>query len=99
MKYQTRKQLKAEIARLKSELSRKDERAVIINKADLPPCKSQACINCEHIAFHRTASGYSYLLGCGKDNECPDFKQKAYNLTEADKEALKSDLWLQTGEY
>lgn len=90
--YRTRNQLKEEISRLRDQLRQKAERSAVINAANLPPCKSLACINCKHIVIHKTTGGWSYLLGCGKDIECPDFKQRVYNLTEADREALERQI-------
>lgn len=83
--YQTRKQLKEEISNLKSQLHRELERTAIINREDLPPCKSWACVNCKHIAYYRMQSGAILVLGCGKDHECPDFEQTADVLTEREK--------------
>ncbi len=87
--YKTRKQLKEEISNLKSQLQRANERATITSRENLPPCKSLACVNCQHIAYYRAADGIIFTYGCGKDHQCPDFEQKTDILTEHEKEALK----------
>lgn len=69
-----KRDLELENRRLREELNR-------INKRfrDTPPlerCTSQKCITCIH-----SVTGYSsyiglYLMGCGKNQVCPDYKTK-----------------------
>jgi len=72
--YKTRKRLKAEIARLQKEVAHHRLRSALVDKADLPKCKSVACYNCKYCTFlYNPSTSALYLLGCGKDLTCKDF--------------------------
>jgi len=97
--FQTKNQLRREIRRLEAELSeaKNDLKCkVMIETADLPKCKSKACFSCKHIVFRHSPfnSHTVYLVGCGKDLDCPDFTPDSTNKLPVDQclEALQKDL-------
>lgn len=68
-----------ENADLKAQLAlanHNNRRSALIEKADLPPCKSLACYTCKHIAYIPGVKSGVYLLGCGKDLDCPEHEQQ-----------------------
>lgn len=75
--FKTRKQLKKRILDLEKELKvakHHNLRSALVEKADLPKCKSVACYNCKYVTFlYHPENGAMYLLGCGKDLTCNDF--------------------------
>lgn len=92
--------LKAELAETKKQLREeksKTRHSALIEKAGLPPCKSLACADCEHIVWHFTPRGNYYVVGCGKDNPCSDYKKSVFptspvTVKSAISEALQSQL-------
>lgn len=97
--FKTKKQLKQEILRLERELSeeKNDNKYIaMIKNENLPKCKSKACFACKHIVFRRNPFNANtiYLVGCGKDLDCPDFIPDSTNKLPADLclEALTKDL-------
>ncbi len=49
-------------------------RSALVERANLPPCKSVACYNCKFCTFlYHPTNGALYLLGCGKDIRCDNF--------------------------
>ena len=78
-----KRDLELENKRLREELSRIKEQF-----CDTPPlerCTSQKCITCIH-----SVTGYSshiglYLMGCGKNQVCQDYKTKDDLPTALDK--------------
>lgn len=89
--FETRRKLKQKIADLEYKLSRDTERAAIINGANLPPCKNLTCINCEHVVIYKDM-WKCFIVGCGKNGGCPDFKRKQIVLTEKEKQKLQSEI-------
>lgn len=72
-------ELKKENKALKAQLNNANHhnrRSALVEKADLPPCKSLACYNCQHVVYMPGVKGGVYLLGCGKDLDCLNFEQK-----------------------
>lgn len=71
-------ELEAEISKLRSELSAEQEktrRSAFIEAAALPKCKSLACADCKYVAVQLSPYGGSFILGCGKNNPCEDYKK------------------------
>lgn len=76
--FKTRKQLKAEIKKLESELYEersKTRLSEFIESAGLPQCKSIACADCTHAVYKRDIRGYYHIIGCGKNNPCDDYEK------------------------
>lgn len=75
-----RDSFETQIAQLKDKLKREEHhnrRSALVEKADLPKCKSPACYSCKHIAYIlHPGNGALYLIGCGKDLNCPDFQER-----------------------
>lgn len=76
---QSKRFLKQRISELEQELEKQmyhNRRSALVEKANLPKCKSVACAGCDHIVY-QNVHGLGYiLLGCGKDLVCPDFKER-----------------------
>lgn len=50
-------------------------RSALVDAADLPPCKSLACWNCQYITFiTNPENGAIFLLGCGRGLHCGGFE-------------------------
>lgn len=87
----TRKQLLETIEDMEAQLSEERHKQIktgFINAAGLPPCKSLACINCEHYVCMKGENGAVYPLGCGKDIDCPDFRRSENTLNEKERQSL-----------
>lgn len=79
-------ELEAEISKLRSELSAEQEktrRSAFIEAAALPKCKSLACADCKYVAVQHSPYGGSFILGCGKNNPCEDYRKAELNAREA----------------
>ena len=73
----------------------KVKQTAFINAASLPPCKSMACITCEHYVYLRAGREGVYPLGCGKNVDCPDFKRMEDVLSQQEKQSLQQAMLLQ----
>lgn len=93
--FQTRKLLKERIKELEKQLRFEQHHTrltALIEKANLPKCKSPACYSCKHIAYVlHPGNGGLYLIGCGKDLNCPDFQPRQETAERA--ETLKETLY------
>ena len=73
----TKRKLKEENSALRRkihELEHHERRSALVEKANLPKCKSVACYNCEHCTFlYNPSNGALYLLGCGLGLSCNEF--------------------------
>lgn len=90
--------LRSENERLKKQLDEecaKSRHAALADASGLPQCKSLACANCEHIVTVTLPSGCLYVVGCGKDNACPDYCRKP--LIECANDSLQRAMQLQLG--
>lgn len=79
-------ELEAEISKLRSELSAEQEktrRSAFIETAALPKCKSLACADCKYVVVQRSPYGGSFILDCGKNNPCDDYKKDELSAREA----------------
>lgn len=75
---QSKKQLLQRIQELEKELRNEkfhSKRSALVDKANLPKCKSLACAGCRHIIYQHVPGLGTILLGCGKDLACPDFEE------------------------
>lgn len=83
----TKRKLKEENSALRRkihELEHHERRSALVEKYDLPKCKSVACYNCKHCTFlYNPGSGALYLLGCGLGLSCDGF-----TYTDANKPPL-----------
>lgn len=103
----SRKELKRRLEQAESDLFAErtaTRRSAIIESAALPQCKSLACVNCEHIVYASAPYGNYYVVGCGKNNPCSDYKKKAEHIPltikrQALQEALQSQSEPQGGSY
>lgn len=85
--------LRTENRDLKERLSQEQEktrRSAFIETANLPKCKSLACVGCEHIVVQVTPYGGYFVVGCGKNNPCGDYAKS--NAPEAQKQAIRQVL-------
>ena len=85
--------LREENRDLRSQLSQEKEktrRSAFIGTANLPECKSLACVGCEHIVVQVTPHGGYFVVGCGKNNPCGDYVKS--NAPEAQKQAIRQVL-------
>ena len=85
--------LREENRDLKAQLSQEKEktrRSAFIETANLPECKSMACVGCEHIVVQVTPHGGYFVVGCGKNNPCRDYIKS--NASEAQKQAIRQVL-------
>ena len=77
--FRSKKKLLCRIADLEKEvqtLRYHKMRSALIDKSALPKCKSVACAKCDH-AVYLNVPGHGYMLmGCGKDLDCEDFKER-----------------------
>lgn len=93
--FQTKGKLKKRIAELEAqlkELRHHTLRSALVEKADLPKCKSPACYSCKHIVYVLNPTGGGlYLIGCGKALACSGFQAKEKTAEQA--EAVKHTLY------
>ena len=85
--------LREENRKLKEQLSLEQEktrRSAFIETANLPECKSLACVGCEHIVVQVTPHDGYFVVGCGKNNPCEDYVKS--NAPEAQKQAIRQVL-------
>lgn len=85
--------LRTENRDLKERLSQeqgKTRRSAFIETANLPKCKSLACVGCEHIVVQITPHGGYFVVGCGKNNPCKDYIKS--NVSEAQTQAIRQVL-------
>lgn len=97
----SRKELKRRLEQAERELSAEREatrRSAFIERAELPRCKSLACVNCEYIVYASAPLyGNSYVVGCGKNNPCADYKKKSEHIPfDVKKKALQEALQLRS---
>lgn len=72
----SRRKLKAQLYEAQCDLARERANAKVsafIEVCALPKCKSAACASCKHIVVQKIEGVGTFVLGCGKDNPCPDF--------------------------
>lgn len=94
--FQTRKQLKDEIERLRIELSEERSKtrvSAFIKSAGFPQCKSLACADCIHVVYRRSIHGEWYIVGCGKDNPCSDYKKDPTVSFSVANQAMQQPRW------
>ncbi len=87
------KRLREENRDLKAQLSQEQEktrRSAFIETANLPKCKSLACVGCEHIVVQITPRGGCFVVGCGKNNLCEDYIKA--DIPEVQKQAIRQEL-------
>lgn len=89
-----RRKLQERLWELEAELAderQKTRRSAYIDAAALPRCKSLACASCAHIVTQDIKGIGVFVLGCGKDNPCGDFKPKdPYIPLDTMKEAISA---------
>lgn len=91
MKFETKAKLRERIKELEEQLimeKHHTRRGALVDKADLPKCKSLACYKCEHIVTAVSPHGSLFLLGCGKDLDCESFAAIQDNLQTEDRKTL-----------
>lgn len=86
------KELQQENDNLKKEIKKIERENVFINNANLPKCKSLACLSCEHFAYFQVPSGNIIFLGCGKGETCDCFSAKKEPISDKDRQLLQSKL-------
>ncbi len=87
--FQTKKALRARIRELERQLEAEHKASAIIDGSGLPKCESLACVNCEHIVFHK-GFNQMFVVGCGKGVKCPDFQR--VNRSEETQQSLQEGL-------
>lgn len=82
----SRRKLKAQLYEAQCELAReraKTKISAVVEGAALPKCKSAACASCKHIVVQKIDGAGTFVLGCGKNNPCPDFERNNIPATNS----------------
>ena len=99
--FQSKKKLLCRIADLERELNTlryHKMHSALVDKADLPKCKSIACAKCDHAVYLNVPGPGYMLMGCGKDLNCEDFKERpdCIPINKAIQLLIEQDLELQS---
>lgn len=83
--------LRTQLESARKALSAEETKNAYIDASPLPKCKSLACVNCEHIVYFK-AYERIFVIGCGKDLKCQDFKLTTTSREPEDRLLLQQAL-------